>query len=97
LQIEGATIEIKCNSCIPTPTDVCWFKENELIVDKGRFINGTCQNPSLTIYTLTKSDSGTYRCKITNSFGFAESKIDITVKGIPKFLIYFKLKITACK
>ncbi|XP_056020094.1 titin-like isoform X2 [Ostrea edulis] len=85
LQIEGAELEIKCKSSIPTPTEVCWYKENEEIVDKGRFLNGTCQNPSLTISTLKLTDSGTYRCKITNNFGFAECTLDIDVKEQPNF------------
>ncbi|XP_056020073.1 contactin-4-like [Ostrea edulis] len=80
LQIEGAELEIKCKSSIPTPTEVCWYKENKEIIDKGRFLNGTCQDPSLTISTLTLSDSGAYRCKITSHFGFAEGTIDIDVK-----------------
>ena len=59
-----------------TPFAFVWYKNNQPIAGET--------GPSLTIENVTGADAGTYRVRISNSVGFADSnEITIVVPQAP--------------
>lgn len=61
-----------------TPTNIFWFKNNDLVVTSGRFSGGTISMPALTIQNVSMSDAGQYVLEATDG--------TVTVKTRPIFL-----------
>ncbi|VDI13507.1 obscurin-RhoGEF [Mytilus galloprovincialis] len=73
-----------------TPTNIFWFKNNDLVVASGRFSGGTISSPALTIQNVSMSDAGQYVLEATDG--------TVTVKTRPIFLSPIaQLKVTARK
>ncbi|XP_063416377.1 titin-like [Mytilus trossulus] len=73
-----------------TPTNIFWFKNNDLVVTSGRFSGGTISTPALTIQNVSMSDAGRYVLEATDG--------TVTVKTRPIFLSPIaQLEVTARK
>ena len=79
------SINIPCSYLSnPAATSVFWTKftpvpgtdsgnSKIIVVDGNKYQGGNLNSPSLTIYHLTKSDEGLYRCSAANIIGQGES------------------------
>jgi hypothetical protein len=71
---EGKNVTLNCTvQAYPQVSEITWRKDGAALnvssANSGKYSIGNPDTPSLTIYTLTKSDSGHYTCEATNSMG----------------------------
>jgi hypothetical protein len=65
-----------------------WFHEGNLVNEtKGRIevdvgTDKSFQETTLTVYQVTKSDKGLYKCQLTNAFGVANETVVLRVKDV---------------
>ncbi|XP_061169583.1 hemicentin-1-like [Saccostrea echinata] len=94
--IGGGSVTLVCSiiSSNPTATAVIWEKDingNPTNVQNfmgGRISGGTVSQPSLTISSLTGSDTGTYYCSARNSVGTgSRSATSLTVQNRPNITL----------
>nr|XP_022324735.1 hemicentin-1-like isoform X36 [Crassostrea virginica] len=90
--ISGSSVTLVCSiiSSNPSATSVKWEKDvNGVRTDvttlmASRISGGSVNQPSLTISSLTGSDSGTYYCSAANAVGTgASSATTLTVQNVP--------------
>lgn len=93
--ISGSSVTLVCSiiSSNPSATSVKWEKDvNGVRTDVTTFMaprisGGSVNQPSLTISSLTGSDSGTYYCSAANAVGTgASSATTLTVQSKPLVL-----------
>nr|XP_022325051.1 hemicentin-1-like isoform X42 [Crassostrea virginica] len=90
--ISGSSVTLVCSiiSSNPSATSVKWEKDvngvrtDVTTVMASRISGGSVNQPSLTISSLTGSDSGTYYCSAANAVGTgASSATTLTVQNVP--------------
>ncbi|XP_078326847.1 hemicentin-1-like isoform X24 [Crassostrea virginica] len=90
--ISGSSVTLVCSiiSSNPSATSVKWEKDvngvrtDVTTVMASRISGGSVNQPSLTISSLTGSDSGTYYCSAANAVGTgASSATTLTVQTVP--------------
>nr|XP_022324737.1 hemicentin-1-like isoform X38 [Crassostrea virginica] len=94
--ISGSSVTLVCSiiSSNPSATSVKWEKDvNGVRTDvttlmASRISGGSVNQPSLTISSLTGSDSGTYYCSAANAVGTgASSATTLTVQNRPTIIL----------
>ncbi|XP_035828095.1 hemicentin-1 [Aplysia californica] len=68
-----STVTLRCAvSSSPALTSFQWVKDGVSVqpeVNPGRYLGGSLTQTDLTIFTVTPTDSGLYRCQATNAVG----------------------------
>ncbi|XP_078326836.1 hemicentin-1-like isoform X14 [Crassostrea virginica] len=94
--ISGSSVTLVCSiiSSNPSATSVKWEKDvngvrtDVTTVMASRISGGSVNQPSLTISSLTGSDSGTYYCSAANAVGTgASSATTLTVQNRPTIIL----------
>ncbi|VDI46423.1 Hypothetical predicted protein [Mytilus galloprovincialis] len=71
-----AETEIVTLICIVTtgnPTQIRWYKDNQLLTLTGRFSGGSVSVPTLTVTSVVMSDAGSYICEATDGSTIART------------------------
>ncbi|XP_067831361.1 carcinoembryonic antigen-related cell adhesion molecule 5-like isoform X2 [Heptranchias perlo] len=63
------TVSLSCSASGSVQTRI-WFKNNRAIQDNDRIITTSPDNRTLTIISVNRNDSGTYKCNASNDFSF---------------------------
>ncbi|XP_059165768.1 hemicentin-1-like [Physella acuta] len=73
----------------PAVSSVIWLKDGQpLNIPSPKYAGGTTATPSLTINNVSRSDSGAYVCRATNSFGSSSSgAVNILVTYAPSVIV----------
>lgn len=62
-----------------TPTEIRWYKDNQLITISNRYSGGNVTVPALTIRNIKLSDGGTFVCEVINEkYTARSSEIKLT-------------------
>ena len=62
----GGSLKLECKASGKRGLSYVWQHENQMLVNETR--------PELIIKCVKESDQGTYRCRVTNAYGYATSK-----------------------
>lgn len=84
------SILVISSDCYPTP-NIEWFKdENQIIASEATLLEtDNCQH-KLSVTSANLSNTGIYKCIISNEFGTTESSTSVKVFGI-YFSFFFNL------
>lgn len=80
---ETETVTLICIVTSGNPTQIRWYKDNQLLTLTGRFDGGTVSSPALTITSVVMSDAGSYICEATDGSAIVRTnKISVSLTGI---------------
>ena len=74
----GSFLRLKCEATGRGCLHYVWQHENQTLVNETR--------PELIIKRVKESDQGSYRCRVTNAFGYVMSKL--AVLNLSKWMHY---------